>query len=536
MSGKVIGIDLGTSNSVVSVLVNGEPVVIPDAQGRTIHSSVVAFLPDGEILVGNDAVPRKIIDPVNTVYSAKRLIGRPFFSEEVRIAQTHYPYEVVCGEDNNPKIVASGREYSAEEISAMILTHMRDLAEAYLGERIDRAIITVPANFNEGQRTATKVAGEIAGLEVVRILNEPTAAALAYGYGQGRREKVVIYDFGGGTFDITVLDLRDSVFEVLSTAGNTYLGGDDFDNRLVDFMVAAFHHRYAYDLSTEIVAMQRLKNIAEQVKCDLSEKDKVAVQIQEMIPGSAQPVVLSFSLTREGFYERCQDIVQQTFLVCDEALRLAELTHHEIDHVVLVGGTTRMPLVRDMVSRYFVKEPVGDINPDEVVAVGAAIFAASLEADSGGGRSALLIDVTPQALGIATAGGFCDTVIERNENIPTERSRTFTTNRDYQDVVKLEILEGDSRRAEENRKIGELMLEGVRPAPRGQVQIQVTFEIDTDGILNVSAVDVETGLRQSARLAVAGSLSSEEAARLRAQANYYEDEGDGGAYWPDGAS
>ncbi|MEO1273107.1 MAG: Hsp70 family protein, partial [Myxococcota bacterium] len=466
MSGKVVGIDLGTSNSVVSVVVNGQPMVIPDEDGYRLQPSVVSFLPDGNVLVGHKARDRKVLDPANTIYSVKRLIGRPFSSEEVNIAQTHYPYKVVKGYDNNPKVEVYGKQYSPEGVSSMLLRHMKQIAENFLGMRVEKAVITVPANFSESQRTATKMAGEMADMEVLRILNEPTAAALAYGYGQSKREKVAIYDFGGGTFDITILDLRGNVFEVMSTAGNTYLGGDDFDNRLVDYMVAAFRNRFNYDLSGEVVALQRLKNIAEKVKVDLSVKDRVAVKIQEIIPGSSDPVTLSFSITRQGFSERCSDIVKQTFLVCDEALRLANLSSSEIDHVVLVGGTTRIPVVQELVKDYFFREPVGSVNPDEVVSVGAAVYADSISggstatgADVGGGEGgALLIDVTPRGLGIATVGGYFDPIINRNENIPTERSRVFTTSRDNQESVRLEILEGESKQAEDNQKLGELQL------------------------------------------------------------------------------
>ncbi len=552
--GKVVGIDLGTSNSVVSAVIGGQPTVIPDEEGNRIQPSIVSFLPGGEVVVGHKARARKVIDPLNTVYSIKRLIGRPFYSEQVRIAQSHYPYQVVCGSDNNPKVFVQGQEFSPEEVSAMVLRRMKQIAENHLGQVVDRAIITVPANFNEAQRYATKAAGEIAGLDVLRILNEPTAAALAYGYGHDKRENVAIYDFGGGTFDITILSLRGSVFEVLSTAGDTYLGGDDFDNRLVDYMVAAFQHKHGYDLGSEIVALQRLRNIAERLKCELSEKDKVAVHIKEIIPGSVTPVMLSFSISREGFNDRCGDIVKRTFGVCDEAMRLARMTTSQIDHVVLVGGTTRVPMVCNLVTSYFSQPPVDNVNPDEVVAVGAAIYASSLdeqfyappslpetvkreaaqwdnvpsydgeimyeddgagyEPPSFGGGQALLIDVTPRGLGVATAGGFCDIVIERNENIPTERRRIFGTNRDNQDQVRIQILEGESRQASENSKLGELLLTGIRPSFRGDVQIEVIFELDTSGILNATAVDVETGRRQTARLQLHGNMDPDEVRRL----------------------
>ena len=509
MSGKVIGIDLGTSNSVVSAVVNGQPMVIPDADGARLQPSVVNFLPDGQMLVGAQARDSKVFDPINTVYSVKRLIGKEFDSDEVQIAQSHYPYTVVQGADGNPKIEVFGHHYSPEELSSFILQHLKSIAENYLGQRVTQAVITVPANFSESQRTATKLAGEMAGLEVSRVLNEPTAAALAYGYGQGKREKVAIYDFGGGTFDITILDLRDNVFEVMSTAGNTYLGGDDFDNRLVDYMAAAFLNRFGHDLSQDTLALQRLKTIAENVKIDLTYQERVAVEIQEMLPGSDTPAELKFSISQTGFGERCGDIVDQTFVVCDEALKLANLDRTEVDHVVLVGGSTRIPVVAQMVLDYFQRPPVGNINPDEVVSIGAAVYGESLSnqnqygADAGT-ASALLIDVTPRGLGISTAGGYFDAIIDRNENIPTERSRVFTTSRDNQDYVKIEVLEGESKLASENNKLGELVLEGIRSAERGSVEIEVTFEIDTDGILNVSAVDRKTRRRQSAKLQIAG--------------------------------
>lgn len=607
MSGKVVGIDLGTSNSVVAAVVGGKPVVIPDEEGNRIHPSVVSFLPGGDVIVGAKASARKVIDPVNTIYSVKRLIGRPFHSQEVRVAQTHYPYTVVCGSDNNPKIQVQQQEYSPEEIAALVLRRMKHISERYLGQKVDRAVITVPANFNEAQRYATKAAGEIAGLDVLRILNEPTAAALAYGYGENRSECVAIYDFGGGTFDITILELRGTVFEVLSTAGDTYLGGDDFDNRLVDYMVAAFKHKHQYDLSQEVIALQRLKNIAERLKVELTRKEKVAVHIKEIIPGSPQPVTLSFSIAREGFNERCMDIVRKSFIVCDEAMRLAGLTTSHIDHVVLVGGSTKIPLVKDMVGQYFSRPPVGNVNPDEVVGVGAAIYGDSLDRrydqsagapppvpqtfaqtmvggepvgmmgpppvpGSAGGfpaapppisgppsglpasiapdvlagpedgtnimipsmneqasaqnKDALLIDVTSRGLGIATAGGFCDLIIERNERIPTERKRIFTTSADNQEFVRIQVLEGESRRSEENSKLGELVLSGLRNAVRGEVRVEVTFEIDTDGILNVQALDVETQQRQRTTLNVSGGLRGADVAEAAARTQALEVHGD----------
>ena len=521
MAGRVIGIDLGTSNSVVTTMVGGDPIVIPSREGDRIIPSVVSFLPDGHVVVGQKAKNRRLIDPLNTVYSVKRLIGRPWWAAEVKEFMAHYPFRIEKGEDDNPKIIAHGRRYAVEEVQALILRKLKKDAEAYLGEAVDEAVITVPANFNEAQRYATKVAGELSGLNVLRILNEPTAAALAYGYGQGRRETVAVYDFGGGTFDITILELRNSVFEVMATAGNTYLGGDDFDDRLVRHMVTKFRDDHGYDLSSELVAIQRLKAVAERLKCELTEREVVEVSLKEMIPGSSDPVEFHFSIDRGGFDDLSRDIVEMTFAVCDEALRLAGVTASQVDHLVLVGGTTRVPLVRRMVEGYFARRPEANVDVHEVVSIGAAIHAGSLSdqfygqtvtGGNGAGRpeTALLIDVTPHALGVETVGEIHDVVIERNSNIPVERTRRFTTSADDQSVVRLQIFEGESRHTGDNYKLGELVLEGLRPAPRGEVEIDVTFHINTDGMLEVTAVDPETSQRQHCQLNIAGGLSEQQ--------------------------
>ncbi len=599
MSGRAVGIDLGTSNSVVSVVIDGEAIVIPDADERTIQPSVVSFLPDGRSIVGKKAKSRMVIDPGATIYSAKRLVGRPVYAAEIKVAMDKYAYRIVRGDDDNPKIEVRGRQFGIEEIQATILKHMKSIAEEYLGEPVTRAVITVPANFNESQRRATKVAGQLAGLEVMRILNEPTAAALAYGYDRAQRERIAVYDFGGGTFDITVLELRDNVFEVLSTAGDTFLGGDDFDLRIIEIIADEFRRQHGYDMREEPSAMQRLKSVAERLKIDLSEFETASATIRQRVPEHDQPVEFYFTITRSEFAQACHSIVQQSFLVCDEALKLASCSSGEIDRLVLVGGTTRVPTVREMVENYFFKKPLTDINPDEVVAIGAAIYAFGIEEQEaaaalppvhtmmglgsiapggpnspggppplpGGGppppprkgpppapgtqamtaigspgmatppssaaappsgtapslfaaqptgprRAApLLIDVTPHALGVATLGDVLDVVIERNLAIPNRSSRTFATSRDDQDTVTLAIYEGESRKASDNRLLGELSLFGIRPAARGQVKIEVTFAIDNDGMLNVSARDSSTGQVQQTRLNVAGGPSAELQAR-----------------------
>jgi molecular chaperone DnaK len=525
LAGRIIGIDLGTSNSVVGAVIGGKPVVIPDREGRRIVPSVVSFLPDGHVVVGHKAKSRLVIDPLNTIYSAKRLIGRPFYAPEVKEFMAHYPFRVQEGEDRNPKIVAHGRAYAVEEVQALILRKMRQIAEAYLGEQSMNAVITVPANFTEAQRYATKVAGELANLKVTRIINEPTAAALAYGYGHGKRERIAVYDFGGGTFDITLLELRGEVFEVLATAGNTYLGGNDFDDRVVKALVEAFRRAHDYDLSGELIALQRLKAVAERLKCELSTRQHVSVEFKELIPGAVDPVTLQFRIDREEFNARCHDIVQQTFIVCDEALKLAQIKAKGIDHVVLVGGTTQIPLVRQMVSQYFQQEPLHDIDAHAVVAIGAAIYAASLDQqfyshnvgyDRGADHvAAVLIDVTPHSLGIETLGHIMDTIIERNANIPIQRTRTFTTSSDNQTTVRIQIFEGEARTTLDNAKLGELVLTGLREAPRGEVKIDVSFSMNTDGMLDVMAVDRQTQQSQACTLNIAGSLSAEDVARLK---------------------
>lgn len=536
MSELVVGIDLGTSNSVVSVVLEGEPIVIPDAQGRRIHPSIIYFREDGQTVVGNDARRFRVESPRETIYSAKRLIGRPFDSPEIKMLMGSFPFAVVEAEDNTPRIQAGGQLHPPEGIGARVLHYLKTLAEQYLGQAVEKAVVTVPANFDEAQRRATKRAGELAGLDVLRLINEPTAAALAYGYGGQKRERVAIYDFGGGTFDITLLELRGNVFEVLSTAGNTYLGGDDFDYRLVSAMLNAFERQHQVDLSGDELVRQRLRLLAEDMKHRLTDQPVVRTQISEYIPGTMTAVEIDFELTRENFDKRCVDIVDQSLTTCEDALRTAGIQRAELDHLVLVGGTTRIPLIQRRTREFFNREPVVGINPDEVVAMGAAIFGSSMGqthqapqvmGSAGLGEVSeewmdgldetqhdmqvpLLIDVTPHALGVATIGGVMDIIIERNGQLPLERSRYFSTSRDDQTRVVLPVYSGNSRRIEDNQQLGVLELTDIPPGPREEVQIEVTFEVDTDGMLSVRATDMRTGLNQFAQLSITGDSNVEQ--------------------------
>ncbi len=530
MSGIVLGIDLGTSNSVVSVVLEGEPIVIPDGAGRRIHPSIVHFGAQGQTVVGNEAKRYRLEAPQQTVFSAKRLIGRPFDSPEIKMLMGAFPFPIVPAQDNTPRIEAGGHLHPPEGIGARVLHYLKGLAEAYLGQEIHRAVVTVPANFDEGQRRATKRAGELAGLEVLRLINEPTAAALAYGYGGQKRERVAIYDFGGGTFDVTLLELRGNIFEVLSTAGNSYLGGDDFDFRLASAIFNAFERQHQVDLSTDDLVRQRMRLIAEDLKHRLTDEAAVRIPISEYIPGTMTAVEIEFELTRDQFDKRCMDIVEQSLTTCEDALRTAGMQRAELDHLVLVGGSTRVPLVQRRTREFFNREPVLGINPDEVVAIGAAIFGASMveqtrapavlsnpeeafeeideswmeELEEDAPQGPLLIDVTPHALGVAMIGGVMDIIIERNGQLPLERTRYFSTSRDDQTRVVLPVYSGNSRRIEDNQQLGILELTEIPPGPREEVQIEVTFEVDTNGMLSVRATDMRTGLNQFARLSITG--------------------------------
>ena len=523
MSKIAVGIDLGTSNTVVSVVHGNKAHVIPDREGRKIHPSVVSIHPKGDILVGQEALRRRVIDPVNTVYSVKRLIGRQFRHEAVQAAIRKAPFRIEEGENQQPMVSSRGKLYTIPELSAFVLRHVKELAEHYLGQEVNHAVITVPANFNDAQREATKAAGRIASLNVLRILNEPTAAALAYGYGQGLNSTLAVYDYGGGTFDTTILKLADRVFEVLSTAGDSFLGGDDIDEKLVEYMVQLFLRQTRIDLTGNVSALARLRQVGEQVKRQLSQRPKAQVQVQQVAFGpGGQSLDLAFALTRERLNAMSKELIQRSFIICDEALGLANIDVTLVDEVVLVGGTTKMPQVRESVEAYFGRPARVDINPDEVVAVGAAIQAAALlrmpgmdaSGGGGGGVDSVLLDVTPRALGIAVVGGYSEVIIDRNAQIPVEQTRRFVTSQDHQTQVRIQVCQGEARKFDENQALGELVLDGLPPAPRGEVQVEVTFEIDTDGILQVSAMDMETGQAQQAEIHVLGAPSQEQTEAL----------------------
>ncbi len=512
--GRVVGIDLGTSTSCVATIIDGKPLVMPGDDGNPIQASVVSFLEDGSRVVGNRAKQMMIENAENTVYSAKRLIGRKYFSAEVKKAQSVCTYQIVEGPNQSVRIKIRDREYSLPEISAMVLMEMKSIAEKYLGEEVDRAVITVPAYFNDGQRQATKDAGTIAGLNVMRIINEPTSAALAYGFGKGLSQKIAVYDFGGGTFDISILDIGEDVFEVISTAGDTYLGGDDFDDRLIDYMAEMFMRNNDIDLRTDRRALQLLRNNAENAKWDLTDNLETTISIPRITTKDDQPLDLTVTINRNYFGQMVQDLIQRTFKVCDEALQNAHMTVEDIDALILVGGPTKMPIIRDAVKNYFFRDPHFGIDPEQVVGLGAAIQGNTLVKSATG---AVLLDVTPMSLGIATAGGLMDTLVERNTPIPTESSRIFTTIKDHQTAVKIRIFQGESKRYEENEPLGEFRLTEIPPAKKGEPKIEVTFEIDANGIVNVTAKDKDTGKAQSVQLNVSGGLSKEELEKLKAE-------------------
>jgi molecular chaperone DnaK len=512
--GRAVGIDLGTSTSCVSIIKDGKPFAIPAGDGNPIQASVIAFLEDGSRIVGNAAKAMMVENAEHTIYSAKRLIGRKFFQSEVKKAQAVCSYQIVEGPNQSVRVKARGREYSCPEISAMVLMEMKRIAENYLGEEVDKAVITVPANFNDGQRQATKDAGTIAGLNVLRIINEPTSAALAYGFGKGLKQKIAVYDFGGGTFDISILEIGDDVYEVISTAGDMYLGGDDFDDRLIDYMSEQFMRKHNVDLRTDRKALQRLKNAAEKAKIELTDQLETTVRLPGIIEEMGGKLDLEVSLNRNYFGQMIMDLVQKTFKVCDEALQNAHMTVENIDALILVGGPSKMPIIRDAVKSYFFKDPHFGIDPEEVVALGASIQASSLVESRPG---ALLLDVTPMSLGIATAGGLMDTLIERNTPIPTESARIFTTTKENQAAVKIRIFQGEGRKYEANELLGEFRLDEIPPAPAGAPKIEVTFEIDANGIVHVTARDRDTDRAQSVQLNVSGGLSQEEIQKLKSE-------------------
>ena len=516
MSEVAIGIDLGTSNSCVAAVRGAAPEVLPNAYGEGITASVVAFQDEGRVVVGNAARANVIHAPRTTVYSSKRLIGRYFFSEEVKKARAICSYEIVEGPNHSVRIEVRDHEYSLPEISAMILGEMRSIAEARLGQPVTKAVVTVPAYFNDNQRQATRDACRIAGLEALRILNEPTAAALAYGFGKGLNQKVAVYDLGGGTFDISVLEIGKDVFEVLSTCGDTFLGGDDFDDRVIDLLADEFSAQHGINLRSDPYALEKLKVAAESAKKSLSVEDETEIRIPDVIQTSdGRSLSVERRLGITEYASLVNDLILRTFKVCDEALQQAGLVTRDLSGVILVGGPTRLPLIRNAVRDYFQQEPRTDVNPDEVVAMGAALHAASLMAPE---QQAFLLDVTPLSLKIGVAGGLAETVIERNTPVPIEQTRTFTTFQDFQESVRIRVYQGESRQAADNALLGEFVFSGFARARRGDVKIEVTFEINSDGIVSVTARDPATGQKASTQITLSSGLSEEEIQAILARA------------------
>jgi molecular chaperone DnaK len=508
---KVIGIDLGTTNSVVAVMEGGDPVVIPNAEGGRTTPSVVAFTKDGERPVGQVARRQAITNPANTIFSIKRFMGRK--EAEVREEEKMVPYKVVSGPNGlaQVEIPATGKNYSPPEISAMILQKMKQTAEDYLGSQVTQAVITVPAYFNDAQRQATKDAGKIAGLEVLRIINEPTAAALAYGLDKKKDEKIAVYDLGGGTYDISVLELGEGVFEVKATNGDTHLGGDNFDQRVIDWLVDEFKKDQGIDLSKDPMALQRLKEAAEKAKMELSTTQSTDINLPFITATQEGPKHLNVTLSRSRFEQLVDDLVQRTIPPMQKALDDAGLKPGDIDEVILVGGSTRIPKIQEVVKAFFGKEPHKGVNPDEVVAIGAAIQGGVLAGDI---KDVVLLDVTPLSLGIETLGGVFTKLIERNTTIPTKRSEVFSTAEDNQTTVEIHVLQGEREMAMYNKTIGKFQLTGIPPAPRGMPQVEVTFDIDANGILHVSAKDRATGKEQKVRIEASSGLSENEIERM----------------------